>query len=154
MFYTSPNNYGQYQQPTANYNVGYPIQPNAQITQDQPRNSAELICISSIQQARDFVVPPNTIKYFLNTVNYELYAKAADNFGIASFKASKLTDFDPDLPHQVQTNNSDYAGIINVLAERVTALENEIIKQNQSAPNYLENGANKNDKSDEKRNGK
>jgi len=153
VIYNQPNAYGQYPQSGMNYNNGYSMQ-NPQIPHEQPRNSAELICISSIQQARDFVVPPNTIKYFLNTVDYELYAKAADNFGISSFKASKLTDFDPNLPHQVPANSNDYAGIINVLAERVTALENEIMKQNQSAPNYLENGVNNNDKSDEKCNGK
>lgn len=97
MIYNQPNDYGQYPQNGMNYNNDYSMQ-SSQMPQEQPRNSAELIRISSIQQAREFVVPPNTIKYFLNTVDYELYAKAADSFGITSFKASKLNDFDPNMP--------------------------------------------------------
>ena len=144
MIYNQPNAYGQYPQNGMNYNNGYSMQ-SSQMPQDQPRNSAELICISSIQQAREFVVPPNTIKYFLNTVDYELYAKAADSFGITSFKASKLNDFDPNMPQQAQMNNIDYSGVINMLAERVSALENEIMKNNQTTPDYLDNGGNKNE---------
>lgn len=144
MTYNQPNAYGQYPQCGMNYNNGYSMQ-GSQMLQEQPRNSAELIRISNIQQAREFVVPPNTVKYFLNTVDRELYAKSADSFGITSFKASKLNDFDPNMPQQAQINNIDYSVVINMLAERVSALENEIIKNNQTTPDYLNNGGNKNE---------
>lgn len=148
--FNAPNPYNNAYMTAMNYGSSMPQyqmqQQPAQIQnpiQEQSTSNAELIFINNIQQAREYMVPPNTIKYFLNTSDYELYAKSADSFGITNFKASKLMDFDPNVPLAAQNPDVNYSDLLNnynALAARVANLENELVKPSTSVPDYAKGG--------------
>ena len=107
-----------YQPPQGQYPP--PVQP--QQAQDQRRTNAEWIPVSSVQQAREHIVQPNQILYFMNNNKSEFYAKSSDSFGTAVFKAFRFEEINPDVPVVAAPPVADRA-VLDGMEQRIRALE-------------------------------
>lgn len=107
-----------YQPPQGQYPP--PVQP--QQAQDQRRTNAEWIPVSSVQQAREHIVQPNQILYFMNNNKSEFYAKSSDSFGTAVFKAFRFEEINPDVPVAASPPVADRA-VLEGMEQRIRALE-------------------------------
>lgn len=107
-----------YQPPQGQYPP--PVQP--QQAQDQRRTNAEWIPVSSVQQAREHIVQPNQILYFMNNNKSEFYAKSSDSFGTAVFKAFRFEEINPDVQAVTAPPVADRA-VLDGMEQRIRALE-------------------------------
>lgn len=107
-----------YQPPQGQYPP--PVQP--QQAQDQRRTNAEWIPVSSVQQAREHIVQPNQILYFMNNNKSEFYAKSSDSFGTPTFKAFRFEEINPDVQAVTAPPVADRA-VLDGMEQRIRALE-------------------------------
>ena len=100
-----------------------PAQPPQPVQQaEQRRTNAEWIPVSSVQQAREHIVQPNQILYFMNNNKSEFYAKSSDSFGTAVFKAFRFEEINPDVPVVAAPPVADRA-VLDGMEQRIRALE-------------------------------
>lgn len=131
--YTTPYNAPFMPPMGGGYGQQAQIMPQAQFQsqpmppmQEQRKTNAEWILVSSAQQAREHIVQPNQMLYFMNNNKSEFYAKSADNFGSTSFKAFRFEEINPDavpaFAAQANQNSADYER----MNARISALESQI----------------------------
>lgn len=136
---------GGYAQPPMSYQPPqgqYPPPVQTQQAQDQRRTNAEWIPVSSVQQAREHIVQPNQILYFMNNNKSEFYAKSSDSFGTAVFKAFRFEEINPDaqvMPAQAAPMpDQKYLDSMN---GRITALEEQMKRMTggkKNEPDYAD----------------
>ncbi len=102
----------------------YQAQPAIpQVQMEQRRTNAEWIQVSSAQQAREHIVQPNQILYFMNNNKPEFYAKSSDNFGTPTFKAFRFEEINPDAPIPEQAAPAVNPRELEGIYARISALE-------------------------------
>lgn len=129
--------------------------PSMQTTQPTPqeqrRTNAEFIPVSSIQQAKEHIVQPNQMLYFMNNNVSEFYIKTADNFGTVQFKAFKFSEIASESPTMPQTNVTSEItrSEFDALKTHLNALEQRFEEINK--PSYAKEKKNEPDNADDKR---
>lgn len=87
-------------QPFNGQNQG--IQNNQQLPAPQPNNNIQFALIPNIEVAEKSTAEKNQTIYMMNQNKPEIYAKAADNFGLQTMRYFKLVEFNPNLENQQQ----------------------------------------------------
>lgn len=118
--------------------------------QEQRRTNAEFIPVSSIQQAKEHIVQPNQMLYFMNNNVSEFYIKTADNFGTVQFKAFKFSEIAPESPTMPQTNAASEITRteFEALKTHLKALEQRFEEINK--PSYVKEKNDESDNADDK----
>lgn len=100
--------------------------------QGQPNNNIQFVLIPSVDVAKNATAEKNQTIYMMNQNKPEIYAKAADGFGLQTTRYFKLVEFNPDQEAQqdMQTNGDFVTkDEFNRLVAAFSA-EIEAIKQN------------------------
>ena len=121
--YNAPfaGNYGAYSPAPPMQPAPQPVYPQPQ--QERRQTNAEWIPVSSVQQAREHIVQPNQILYFMNNNKPEFYAKSSDNFGTTAFKAFRFEEINPDAVQPMPAETAQRNTEIERMNERITAIE-------------------------------
>lgn len=112
-----------------------PIQPaqNQQMNIQPQSNNMQFVLVPSIEVAQNATAEKGQTIYMMNQNKPEIYAKAADGFGLQTTKYFRLFEFDPAAEAQMQNNPAQNGAYVtrdefNKLAAAVSA-ELEAIKQ-------------------------
>lgn len=143
-----PQNYQQLMPPPS---MSLPsMQAPQPAPQEQRRTNAEFIPVSSVQQAKEHIVQPNQMLYFMNNNVSEFYIKTADNFGTVQFKAfkfSEITSESPTMPTSTSTNEITRTEF-EALKTHLKTLEQRFEEINK--PLYAKEKKNESDNADDK----
>lgn len=133
--YNNPyiNNYGgyypqqNYTQP--NYNYGY----QQQVTQQQTQPTfMQLTFVNSLDEAKAYIVAPNTSIYLRDNNSNKLYIKSCDNTGrssIEEYDLNKSSGNTPNLSEKIDPNNFVTLSVFHALKEEYNAKFEEIEKK-------------------------
>lgn len=161
--YASNNPYLSGYRNFGNYNPYNPIQnnqsqpmppqtPNMAI-QQQPNNNMQFVLVPSIDVAQNATAEKGQTIYMMNQNKPEIYAKAADGFGLQTTRYFKLIEFNPNEEQQPVQNNisSDYIprSEFNQFVAAVSA-ELEAIKQNPPVVQPVQQTQNKSNNNNKK----
>lgn len=141
--YTANNSYLSGYRNFGNYNPYNPMtngqtQPMAPQTPNmtapqQPNNNMQFVLVPSIDVAQNATAEKGQTIYMMNQNKPEIYAKAADGFGLQTTRYFRLLEFNPNEEQQAVQNNvtADYIprSEFNQFVAAVSA-ELEAIKQN------------------------
>lgn len=106
--YMPPNYFGQ------NQGVNGPNQPMPTMPPAQPQqinNNMQFVLVPNIEYAEKVTAEKGQTIYMMNQNKPEIYAKAADGFGLQSSKYFRLLEFDPNSEkqsEQLANTNFDY----------------------------------------------
>lgn len=143
-----PQNYQQLMPPPS---MSLPSMQTPQpAPQEQRRTNAEFIPVSNVQQAKDHIVQPNQMLYFMNNNVSEFYIKTADNFGTVQFKAFKFAEIASESPAMPTSNatNEITRSEFEALKTHLNTLEQRFEKINK--PSYAREESNESDNADDK----
>lgn len=126
------------------YNPGYtPALTGQQPAPQQPQNAPQQsnvnwIQVPNIEAARNVIVQPGQTAWIMNQNAPEIYAKAADNMGVATMRFYKTIEFDPTQEAAKEVLNSQAGNLVsreefNNFAQNVAAQFNAL-QQNMVAP--------------------
>lgn len=131
-YMNSYRNFGNYNPYNPQAQPMAPQTPSMPISQ-QPNNNMQFVLVPSIDVAQNATAEKGQTIYMMNQNKPEIYAKAADGFGLQTTRYFKLIEFNPNEEQQSIQNNisADYIprSEFNQFAAAVSA-EIEAIKQN------------------------
>ena len=134
--YNTPymNNYGNYypnnsyQQPT--YNYGYQTQP--QMAQQTQPMFMQLTFVNGLDEAKSYIVAPNSSMYLRDNNSNKLYIKSCDNTGRSSleeYNLVKSTEKGSNSSESVYYNQFVTTSVFQSMKDEFTAKFEEIEKK-------------------------
>ena len=134
--YNTPymNNYGNYypnnsyQQPT--YNYGYQTQP--QMAQQTQPMFMQLTFVNGLDEAKSYIVAPNSSMYLRDNNSNKLYIKSCDNTGRSSleeYNLVKSTEKGSNSSESVDYNQFVTTSVFQSMKDEFTAKFEEIEKK-------------------------
>lgn len=160
--YRGYGNYNPYQSMMNNQNQSQNqmIPQNMQMQTQPTTNNIQFVLVPNIDVAEKATVEKNQTIYMMNQNKPEIYAKAADSFGLQNTRYFKLVEFDPSIEmqsQQIQQQNVDYiprdefnkfvafvSSEIETIKNNTSSIENPVTSKNSSS------GSNKNKKEQDK----
>lgn len=126
-----PVSYPQYYMPQYQPQVLQIPQVQSQATQQQPQMNSNLIWVQGEAGAKSYLVAPNTTVQLWDSERQTIYLKSADASGMPSIKTLDYTIREMPQNNVSLASSFDSAAFatkdeVNVLAERLTALQSKI----------------------------